>query len=310
MSSFIVTVDTEGDNLWNWKQGDEITTENSKYIPRFQTLCEKYGVKPVYLVNYEMASDENFMKYLKQKSIEEKCEIGMHLHAWNTPEKFILENKYPGNPYITEYPYEVMYQKMKFMTDLLEEKTDQKMKVHRAGRWASNDTMFQVLKELGYLVDCSLVSQMDLSLLPGRSIDCGFDYRKIPNCCFEIQPGLLEVPMTTAKLHHFQGSKLLSRAKHLIIGERLWMRTATSSDINLIKVLKKKIYNNEEYIEFMIHSSELMAGGSPYFSTEEDIEKHYCMLEKIFFIAAERCETLTLSEFEKLYRSNVSLAQR
>ena len=58
MSSFIVTVDTEGDNLWNWHKGKNITSYNSRYIPRFQELCEKYGVKPVYLVNYEMVMDD------------------------------------------------------------------------------------------------------------------------------------------------------------------------------------------------------------------------------------------------------------
>ena len=46
---FIITVDTEGDDLWNYHQGDIIRTENTLYIPRFQELCEKYRLKPVYL---------------------------------------------------------------------------------------------------------------------------------------------------------------------------------------------------------------------------------------------------------------------
>ena len=58
---FIITVDTEGDNLWNWRAGDSVSTENSRYIPRFQELCDKYGFKPVYLTNYEMACCDRFM---------------------------------------------------------------------------------------------------------------------------------------------------------------------------------------------------------------------------------------------------------
>ena len=54
MKKFIITVDTEGDNLWGYKEGDTITTNNALYIPRFQELCENYGFKPVYLTNYEM----------------------------------------------------------------------------------------------------------------------------------------------------------------------------------------------------------------------------------------------------------------
>lgn len=33
--AFIITIDTEGDNLWNWEEGAPISTENAKYIPRF-----------------------------------------------------------------------------------------------------------------------------------------------------------------------------------------------------------------------------------------------------------------------------------
>ena len=53
MPYFIITVDTEGDNLWKWKKGDPISTQNAVLIPRFQELCEKYNFKPVYLMNYE-----------------------------------------------------------------------------------------------------------------------------------------------------------------------------------------------------------------------------------------------------------------
>lgn len=32
MKYFIITVDTEGNNLWTYKKGDKITTNNAKYI--------------------------------------------------------------------------------------------------------------------------------------------------------------------------------------------------------------------------------------------------------------------------------------
>ena len=42
---FIITIDTEGDDLWTNKikrNGlKEITTENAKILERFQLLCEK-----------------------------------------------------------------------------------------------------------------------------------------------------------------------------------------------------------------------------------------------------------------------------
>ena len=53
MRNFIITVDTEGDNLWRWKKGEPITTNNVHFIPRFQELCEEFGFKPVYLTKYK-----------------------------------------------------------------------------------------------------------------------------------------------------------------------------------------------------------------------------------------------------------------
>ncbi len=62
--AFLITIDTEGDNLW--QKHDSITmTENAKYLPRFQQLCEKYGFKPVYLTNYEIAIDPAYIEFAK-----------------------------------------------------------------------------------------------------------------------------------------------------------------------------------------------------------------------------------------------------
>ena len=96
--SFIITVDTEGDNLWNWKPGDIITTDNGKYVDRFQNLCDRFGFKPVYLTNYEMANDDNFIHKLRRWEAEDRCEIGIHLHAWNTPP---ITNTYNSINYTT-----------------------------------------------------------------------------------------------------------------------------------------------------------------------------------------------------------------
>ena len=61
---FIITVDTEGDNIWEFKpQRRELqvpTTQNALYLFRFQQLCEKYHFYPTNLVDYEMALDAAF----------------------------------------------------------------------------------------------------------------------------------------------------------------------------------------------------------------------------------------------------------
>lgn len=296
MSIFIVTVDTEGDNLWCWKEGEKILTNNTKSIVRFQELCEKYKIKPVYFINYEMAMDDRLIKYLKPKNEMGKCEIGMHCHAWNTPPEYYLDNKYGGNPYITEYPEEIMYQKMKFMTELLEKTFEDKIISHRAGRWASNKKMFEILKKLGYRIDCSYVAEMDMSSIKGATIKSGFNYKKIKNKIYKLEGNFYEIPMTTMKIHHFTGKSLKKRLKNFILGEQVWMRTAVATP-DLMKKIIDQYQKKGEYIEFMIHSSELMIGGSPYFKTEKDIERHFNDLEEIFKYASQKCSISTFKEF-------------
>ncbi len=120
---FIITVDTEGDNLWNWRAGDSVSTENSRYIPRFQELCDKYGFKPVYLTNYEMAGCDRFMDRAVEWQNNGACEIGVHLHAWNNPPSYPLRKMYEGQDYLIEYPEEIMRAKFDAVYSLIKSKT-------------------------------------------------------------------------------------------------------------------------------------------------------------------------------------------
>jgi len=61
---FILSIDTEGDNQWDF--GRELTVENIKFVPRLQNLCEKYFIKPTYLVTSEVCEDNFFNELLNQ----------------------------------------------------------------------------------------------------------------------------------------------------------------------------------------------------------------------------------------------------
>src|SRR5256885_9751134 len=99
---FIITVDTEGDDLWSRPR--EISTHNARFLPRFQSLCERYGYRPVYLANYEMAMCETFVEFGRDVIARRAGEIGMHLHAWNSPPLLPLtDDDLRHQPYLIEY---------------------------------------------------------------------------------------------------------------------------------------------------------------------------------------------------------------
>ena len=134
MGKFIITIDTEGDDLWSWKEGMEIRTENIRFLPRFQQKCEEYGFKPVWLTNYEMIESPNFVEFISDVEERGTGELGMHLHAWNSPPFYDLQGNCPGNPYLIEYPYEIMSEKIRYITDLIFKRTGIRPVSHRAGR--------------------------------------------------------------------------------------------------------------------------------------------------------------------------------
>ena len=202
---FIITLDTEGDNAWDRR--NITTVENAKYLPRFQKLCDKYNFKPTYLTNYEMARSKHFIELGKSVVLDNRGEIGMHLHAWDSPPEYTLTNKdWHFHPYLIEYPQEIMIKKIDFMTRLLEDTFDVKMSSHRAGRWAFNEDYAKLLLDYGYNIDCSVTPGISWELNKGDpEKNGGSNYKKFPfeayfvnldNISEKGDSSLLEVPMT------------------------------------------------------------------------------------------------------------------
>ena len=65
----------------------------------------------------------------------------------------------------------------------------------------------------------------------------------------------------------------------------------------MIKILDYALKYNFSCVEFMLHSSELMPGGSPYFIDKNSIEKLYNDIEILFQSASRRFKGATCKEF-------------
>lgn len=305
---FIITIDTEGDRLWSWKPGDLITTENTMYLNRFQKIAEYYGFKPVWLTNYEMIMDDRFIEFIGDVTSRNMGEIGMHLHAWNSPPLYNLPQGKNGQPYLIEYPTEIMEEKIKNMTDIIKSKTGIQPVSHRAGRWATDERYFKILDKYGYLVDCSVTPHKDWSSYCGQTINsAGSNYKNASE-----MPGLIkgtniiEIPVSIVyshKLVHHIKDGIKPVVKDLFFGRDLWLRPGNDNLNAMLYVLEKVKNSNNDYIMFMLHSSEMMPNGSPNFPDNESIEKMYDNLDCLFRIASESFEGITLQEYSMLLRN-------
>jgi hypothetical protein len=315
---FIITVDTEGDNLW--AKPHAITTRNAASLPRFQRLCEKHRFKPVYLANHEMAMTAAFVEFGRDVAARGAGEIGMHLHAWNSPPlEALTGDDFLHQPYLVEYPDRVMRAKIRAMTQVLEDRFQRKMTSHRAGRWALDARYAAMLLDEGYLVDCSVTPGVDWRANPGDPAGRGgSDYSSFPHRPYLLAPpdvsrpsvaGLLEVPMTVLPGRLFRSSPWAYRVPGLgriaakMSPARRWLCPVALLEKRnpdaMLELARRSRHERPTHLEFTLHSSELMPGGSPSFQSTADIERLYASLEVLFQELAGWCRGFTLAEFRE-----------
>lgn len=302
----IITIDNEEDNQWN--ANAEETTENAKHLIRFQNLCDRFGFKPVYLTTYRMAKDPVFVDLAKEALRENKCEVGMHLHAWSTPPGYDIGKVTNERSYLIEYPLEIMEEKISRLHDLLTS-TFGEIVSHRSGRWALNRQYLMLLKKYGYLCDCSVTPGISWSRNLGATGAPGSDYSKKQNGNYEIVEGLLEVPVSIFPIHYFElggidkPRSFAREVYHLLHGKKTWLRPSLSSLYQMKRLLDYVQKSLVNYAMFMIHSSELMPGGSPYYKDAAAVEILYRQLEELFMYASNNYEGITLREYASDFKS-------
>ena len=185
--------------------------------------------------------------------------------------------------------------------ELLEQHFETKVISHRSGRWALNENYLRVLEKCGIEIDCSVVPQTSFYALAGRSVAHGSDYTKASKVPSYLYRNIFEVPMTARKIHKLGVGSFKHRIKNLLLGENCWLRPL-QMDAQTLKYLTEYVEREGEtdYVEFMIHSSELLLGANPYFQTEEELEKLFvCMEEYFSFLQAKGYVGVTLKEYKE-----------
>ncbi len=320
----VITIDVEADSAWT--RSERVTVENLRALPRFQALCDRYGMKPTYLCTYEVARADTFAPLAKWQE-DGRCEVGSHLHPWTTPPftrtgaTDIDTSEYPGYP--SELSQDRFRAKMKVLGDAIRSRTGAAPTSYRAGRWGFSKEQIAVLLELGYIVDCSVTPLVDRRSYKGLNAG-GPDYRKAPvtpyrladnDVCAPGRSPLLEVPVTIvqtndvlresrtatwawSKLKRVRGSGLLNRALSL---EPMWFRPYPQMNTRkLVRVYKSARKLGLPVIEMMFHSSELLAGMSPSFPDGPSIERVFTMLEGTMkAMKADGCKGVTLTEYAR-----------
>ena len=311
---FFITVDTEGDN--GWDRPISYDTKNAQGVERFQKFCESFGFKPIWLTNYEMSNDTTLVKVIKKALKDNMCEVGAHIHPWNSPPDFPLTNEdYKYLPYLIEYPTEIIEKKISFLTNHLENIFEEKIISHRAGRWATDQNYLKCLSNYGYSVDCSVTPLIDWRNSMGLPNGLGGpNYTNFPKNIYnplKDNKSFFEIPMSTMSnviINNAVVNTITKAVPRRINETRLFnalnarkvimLRPRLGSKTKILHMVDKLINDPRiSHLEFMIHSSELYPGTSPKCKTEEQLDQIYNDMKDIFNRIQKSCESMTFKEY-------------
>jgi hypothetical protein len=313
--AFIITVDTEGDHIWSRPR--PVTTRNAAWLPKFQELAQCHGLRPTWLVNWEMAHDPVCVEFLRDVLARDAGEVGLHLHAWDNPPLEPLTNddaRY--HPFLGEYPELLMKAKLERLAGVLEDTFQRSLRSHRAGRWALDPRTVRWLRERGFTADCSVCPGVNWRSTKGNPAGAGGpDYRRAPREPYFLDEqdltrpalspapdALLEVPLTIrAPRWPWARTIFESYSKR-----HSWLRPNGRNGASLRECVNEAVAAGRAHLLFMLHSSELMPGGSPTFPTADSIARLYEDLAALFIHARARgCRGRTLGGFAAEWRARV-----
>jgi hypothetical protein len=278
----IVVIDTEEEFDWNAPADRKATGVTAMdYITRAQDIFDEYGIKPCYVVDYPVVSQEGGYRALKKIFDEGRCEIGAHLHPWVSPpfdEEMKPSNTFPGN-----LDPQTEKAKLELLTSQIEKVFGQRPTTYKAGRYGVGSNTTAILEELGFEIDLSLCPPVDYSAQAGPDFS---------NChaepfWFGREESLLEIPVTGAFVGWagamakpiynlammFKQFKLPGIFSRLSLVDRLMLSPEGFSSKDHIKLTQSLYDQGVRTFTWSFHSPSVVPGHTSYVRDEQELEE-------------------------------------
>jgi hypothetical protein len=286
---FLLTVDTEEEFDWGQPlRASGHTVDTVTRLRKFQQFCEGFGVVPVYLVDYPIATAPLAAEVLKEPLARGTAEIGVQLHPWVNPpheEEVNQFNSFAGN-----LPYELERAKFLKLHETIIQNFDAVPLIYRAGRYGIGPNTAQILREAGIAIDTSIRSRFDYSGWGGPNYR---DLQLLP-WWVDGERTLMELPLTSV----FAGAlgrwgqrlfpmlKAVPRMEGVMSRLRLLDRIPlTPEGVTITEALRAvdiAIAQKLPVLVLSFHSPSLHPGHTPYVRTAQDLDQMYDWWRAVF----------------------------
>jgi hypothetical protein len=286
----VVIVDSEEE--FDWRKPfsrSNMGVQNMGAQFRAQEIYQRYGVIPTYAIDYPVAIQKDGYDPLLDLLNAGRCELGAQLHAWVTPpfEEEVCER----NSFASNLPAGLERRKVEALTNAIEHRFGVRPLLYRAGRYGAGESTAQILDELGYEVDCSVLPG------PPRASRHAPDYTGASAHPFWLatRRPILEIPVTVGTVGPAQvfGDKLYEsivsdvgrrlRLPGIMARAGLLNRIRLSPEGNTLEESKHltRRFVDEGHRIFAVsyHSPSLEPGNTPYVTDQEDLDRFLAWIE-------------------------------
>ena len=308
----LVAIDTEGDNQWDLHARLHQTFENLYALGRLHDFFARHGVRPTYVITHPVATDPRSAEVLRGLLARDDCEVGAHHHAWETPP--CTKDDVRRHPYALSLPLPQFDAQLASLTNAIATAVGTRPVSYRSGRFGFSAAHVSSLERLGYLVDSSVAP------LFYEAHKNGPDFVEAPlapyflaydNATRAGSSNVLELPISAALnrrvpalfAHLYARAPFNYQVKRALRLARIahvrWLRPSYSSAADMRALGRQLVDRGAPILNLLFHSSEAIAGGSPYNRTEGELTAFYDRLGDFLTYATKdlRATPMTFAEF-------------
>ena len=287
----LLSIDVEED-MPGWNITDPVRVENVQALRELGQTCRELEVRPTYLCTYPVVKQEESRRVLADLVQQGDCEIGTHVHPWNTPPFEGVPGREGDERQHAYYQYELGPERFRHKLELLHTEITQltggcSPVSYRAGRFGIDAATLGELVAMGYQVDSSVTP------LEEHLDDGGPDFRSAPQVPYRPSRSdvsargdqeILEIPVSVALTPRLP--RLFTRAYvHLPTVTRLrgllsrdflrlvdfsWLYPARFDEELMRGAARTLLADGNPVLNVFLHSSELIGGASGRIHTEDD----------------------------------------